>query len=1010
MPIAHRPFVRFAAWLPAFWLFCANSFAAQSGFSGSPPRVVEVRVVTESGAVLEQNPANLTIQPGQIFSMDAESASLRELYKSGRYADLRAELSDTAGGVTLNFVARPNLFISRVQIQGLHEPPGEALALSALRLNVGEPFREGDMKEALDRLHQTLEDDGQYLAKLDYQTAPHPETQQIDIKVRVDAGPRARVTNITVQNQTQFSNAEARSQIKLRAGAQVTADRLNRAADHARKWLAQKNFLGARVTIHRGQYNAQSNRIPVEFTLYTGPEVRVAVEGAKVPEGTLRKLIPIYQEGAVDEDLLQEGRRALRDWFERAGYFDAEVNYTVADAATDPNSHVVRPAARVVTYTVNRGDHHRLVDVEFTGNKYFGSDLLRGRLKIQPAAYASPGHYSSVLLQDDVSSIRTLYDANGFQDCDVHSQLIDDYKGHHGDLSVKFVIQEGQQTRVASLTIDGNQQLSQDELLGVVGSSQGQPFSEFNVSSDRDNILATYYDQGFSEARFSADLEKIPPAGSNAGPTVRLNYHLAEGRQVLVAKVLLGGYEHTRPGVISRQVGIRAGEPLSEGAVVETQRKLYNLGIFSRVAIAPQNPEGEDDRKTIVVMVDEAKRYTFAYGLGFEAQRLGSPTSATSQSLSFAPRGTIEITKGNLTGRADALSFKIRASTIQGRALVSYTAPNYFANPNFSLQLLADYITSRDVQTFDSRRAEGTIRMAQRLSSTSTIFYQYAYRHVVASNARIDQEEIPLFSQNTEVSEFGVNWFRDRRNSVSDPTRGDFENIAVDVAMKPIGSSANFIRVYLQNSTYTPIGRRLVFARSARFGIQTVYGNSVSTDIPLPERFFAGGGTSLRGFGLNQAGPRDSVTGFPIGGQAELIFNQDLRFPMHLPFIGDRLGGAVFYDAGNVFPSIRKVSLRSAPAAPVLGTVAVPAGTTSTVCLSNCTNELAYFSHTLGIEFRYGTPIGPVALDLGYQLNPARYLILSGTCPPVSTATAACQTNTSRLPGFQFFINLGTTF
>ena len=319
------------------------------------------------------------------------------------------------------------------------------------------------------------------------------------------------------------------------------------------------------------------------------------------------------------------------------------------------------------------------------------SDLLRGRVKIQPAAYASPGRYSTELLQDDVTSIRTLYDANGFQEVQVQSQLVDDYKGHHGDLSVKFVVQEGQQTRVASLAIDGNQQLSQDELLGVVGSSKGQPYSEFNVSSDRDNILATYYDQGFSEARFTADVEKMPPAGPNAGPTVRLTYHITEGRQVLVARVLLSGYEHTRPGIISREVGIKAGEPLSEGTVVETQRKLYNLGIFSRVSIAPQNPDGEDDEKTIVVMVDEARRYTIAYGLGFEAQRLGSATSATSESLSFAPRGTLELTKANLTGRADSLSFKARASTIQGRALITYTAPNYFASPNFSLQLSADY-------------------------------------------------------------------------------------------------------------------------------------------------------------------------------------------------------------------------------------------------------------------------------------------------------------------------------
>jgi outer membrane protein assembly complex protein YaeT len=717
----------------------------------------------------------------------------------------------------------------------------------------------------------------------------------------------------------------------------------------------------------------------------------------------LRKLVPIYQEGAVDEDLLQEGRRSLRDWFQRAGYFDTQVSFAVSDAPAEESSNVVREAARVVNYQIERGDHHRLVDVAFTGNKYFSSDILRGQTKVQPAAYASPGRYSSQQLQDDVTSIRTLYEANGFQDCEVQSQLVDDYKGHHGDLSVKFVIQEGQQTRVESLAIVGNQQLSQDELLGVVGSSKGQPYSEFNVSSDRDNILATYYDQGFSEAQFSATEEKLPPAGPKAGPTVRLTYHLTEGRQVLVAKVLLGGYEHTRPGIISRQVGIRAGEPLSEGTVVETQRKLYNLGIFSRVSIAPQNPEGEDEKKTIVVMVDEARRYTIAYGLGFEAQRLGSSTSATSQTFSAAPRGTLELTKANLTGRADSLSFKARASTIQGRALVTYLAPNYFASPNFSLQLSAYYETSRDVQTFDSRRAEGSVGLAQKLSSSSSVLYRYAYRHVVASNIQIAVQEIPLFSQSTEVSEFEVTWLRDRRNSPSDPSRGDFENVDVSMAMKAIGSSANFFRVYLQNSTYSAISRRLVFARSTRFGIQTVYGHSLSTDIPLPERFFAGGGTSLRGFGLNQAGPRDPVTGFPIGGQAELIFNQDLRFPMHLPLIGDRLGGAVFYDAGNVFPSIRKISLHTKPPAPTFD----PAK--PNVCLTNCTNELRYFSHTVGIEFRYGTPIGPVALDLGYQLNPAQYLIQSGgTCP--ATTAAACLTTQARLPGFQFFINLGTTF
>jgi outer membrane protein assembly factor BamA len=477
---------------------------------------------------------------------------------------------------------------------------------------------------------------------------------------------------------------------------------------------------------------------------------------------------------------------------------------------------------------------------------------------------------------------------------------------------------------------------------------------------------------------------------------------------VLVASVLLGGYEHTRRGVISRQVGIHAGEPLSEGAVVETQRKLYNLGIFSRVSIAPQNAEGDNTQKTVVVMVDEARRYTFAYGLGFEAQRLGS--GATGTGFSAAPRAILELTKGNLTGRADALSFKVRASTIQGRALLAYTAPNYFASPNFSLQLTGFFEKARNIQTFTSKRYEASLQLAQRVSSASSFLYRYAYRKVntVLNVNTITSEQLPLFNQNTDIAEFGASWLRDRRNSPADATRGDFENIDFAVAMKPVGSSVDFFRVFVQNSTYRPIGRRLVFARSTRFGVQTPYGNTLSSDIPLPERFFAGGGTSLRGFTLNQAGPRDPVSGFPIGGQALLVFNQDLRFPMHLPLIGNRLGGAVFYDAGNVFPSVKTISFRTAPPVPTIGSTTDAFGHPTTVCLTNCTNELNYFSHTAGFEFRYGTPIGPVAIDLGYLLNPARFVVQSGTCP--ATAAAACQTTLSRLPSFQFFVNLGTTF
>jgi outer membrane protein assembly factor BamA len=278
------------------------------------------------------------------------------------------------------------------------------------------------------------------------------------------------------------------------------------------------------------------------------------------------------------------------------------------------------------------------------------------------------------------------------------------------------------------------------------------------------------------------------------------------------------------------------------------------------------------------------------------------------------------------------------------------------------------------------------------------LLYRYVYRRVLASDLQVAPQAIPLFNQPTQVAFFSVTWLRDRRDNAADPARGSFNTLDVDLASTKIGSAATFLRATYQNSTYTRLGPRLLFGRSTRIGAEEPFAGSTSSDIPLPERFFAGGGTTLRGFGLNQAGPRDPVTGFPVGGLGMLIFNQQLQFPMRLPLIGSRASGAFFYDAGNVFRTFSSISLRLAPPQPTLD----PAQ--PTVCLTNCTNELNYFSHTVGFELRYHTPVGPVSIDMAYQLNPANFVV------PVNSAVSNGPVTISRLPAFQFFVNLGSTF
>ncbi len=969
---------------------------AQALWQTEDQRVVAIRVVTETGQVLEENPANLLLQPGQPLDSEVVRESLRQLYRTGRYADLRAETYPAAGGMRVDFVVRRAFFVNLVSVVGLREPPGQPLALVSMRLGLGEAFRESDLQEALERLRQALQEEGLYQAQLSYELTPHEDTRQMDIVVRAVPGPRARLGTLKLLNHTELADADLLGRSKLKPGQEVTSARLERATDRMRKLLVRQEHLSARVTIHRGEYDAKSATLPIEIEVAAGPRVRVEVAGAKIPAKELRRRLPIYQEAAVDEDLLQEGRRAIRDYLERQGYFGVEVSYTASVTPAEGTPSGARPAEQVITYQVKRGALHRLIGVTFDGNQYFSHELLRSRLRLQPAAFASRGRFSRRMVQDDAASIRELYVANGFREADVRTELLDNYRGKEGDVFVRFHIQEGQQTRVAELKLEGNRTLRDDDLLAVIGSTAGQPYSEFNVSGDRDNLLAFYFNEGFPRARFAATVVELPAEGSPGGsapagsPRVRLIYHIVEGPQETVARVLIGGYQHTLPHVVAREVQVKPGGPLREGELVETQRRLYNLGIFSRVTIAPQNPAGTDPEKTLVVLVEEAKRYTFAYGFGVEAQRLGSTANPVRGQFRASPRGILEISKANLTGRADALSFKVRASTLQGRALMSYTAPNYFGRPAFSLQLTALADKTRDILTFTSTRYEGSLQLAQRVSLVTSLLYRYSFRRVLVGSLQIPPQEVQLFNQPTRVSLFGATWLRERRDNPADATRGDFNNLDVSIAGRPIGSSASFFRVLFQNSTYHPLGRRFSFARATRFGFEQPFGASTANSIPLPERFFAGGGTSLRGFGLNQAGPRDPVTGFPVGGLAMLIFNQELRFPMRLPFVGNRLGGVLFYDAGNVFTNVQRIRLRAAP--PSAG-------------------DLNYLSHTLGFGFRYGTPIGPVRVDLAYQLNAPRFFLPRGAalCPngsPTPPTSTPCQ----RLPRFQIFVNLGSVF
>src|SRR6266852_3216122 len=331
------------------------------------PTIVAIRIVKEDGQVLSESPAGITVETGKALDRGRIAESLRALYRTGEYADLRAVATPVTDGVRLDFVVRENLFFNRVRIEGLTAPPSDSSAAAAMQLALGQTYR---------------------------RTVLHEETHQMDIVVHVKAGPRARVGTIQLKNGTEYRDAEILSRLGMKTGGVVTSARLQRGRDRIRKYLAKKGHLSGRAAVRKGNYDSAKNTIPLDLDVTEGPRVKVTLTGAKFSEGELKKLIPIYQEGAIDADLLEEGKRNVRERLERQGYFDAEVNYTIETHEMKSRRGAAQSTEEIITYTVERGDRHKLIGIEITGNKYFDTELLRSRLQVFGGAFGSAGRFS----------------------------------------------------------------------------------------------------------------------------------------------------------------------------------------------------------------------------------------------------------------------------------------------------------------------------------------------------------------------------------------------------------------------------------------------------------------------------------------------------------------------------------------------------------------------------------------------------------------------------------------
>ncbi len=987
--------------------FCGNALQAQD-FSGKTVVTVEYDPAVQP--LDARDLANMQlVRPGEPLDRTQVAASIDRIFSSGLYDDIQVDAEPSGNGVAIRFITKARRFIGHVGAVGqIKDPPTRAVIVADSQLQLGTPFDEETLATAKKTIEDELRQNGLYQSSVGVATIEDPVTHEVTVRFLVDAGKRARYEMPVIRGDTKLPNdtivrATGWRIPLIHRWRQVTSALTDRGTEGIQKKYGKVGRLTANVDMTSLDYDPSSNRAKATFDINAGPKITIKALEAKVSKGKLRQYVPVYEEGSVDNDLLTEGARNLHDYFQSKGYPDVDVTFR----REPPNND-----QQIINYYIATGPRRKLVDVKILGDTYFTVDTIRERMFLRTATFLLRyGRYSEDFRKKDEEAIESLYRANGFSDVKVSSAVETNYKGKPSDIAVIFHIDQGKQWKVANLNVTGVSQLDLTPIRDQLGSAEGQPFAESNIASDRDLILDYYFDHGFPNATFRYLTTPDPES-----QTVNLLYAITEGRRNFVRKVIISGLYRTHPSLVEKRIRIQDGEPLSMLKVNDIARELTDYGIFSNVNTALQDANGANQYKYVLYDFDEAARYSFNVGFGLEVGQFGGTTTnlaAAGGTKGVSPIASFDVNRLNFLGRGQTISLQVRYSTLEQRESLNYIVPRFMGSLNRTLTMTVLYDTTQDVQTFRVRREEVAAQMSQRLNRASTALFRFAYRRD-APNTTIPALNIPAFTQAVRIGELSASYIQDHRDNPADAHRGFWNTLDTGIAGNFFGSQRNYFRVLARNATYTSLGRNLVLARQTQIGgiipFNLAAGLNNYDAIPLPDRLFGGGSVSMRGFGDNQAGPRDigtatelpgsptisTPTGFPIGGNGLFFNTVELRFPLLTP----NLTGVFFEDMGNIYTTFSDISLRYH---------------------QNNLQDFNYAVQAPGFGIRYKTPLGPIRVDFAYALNPPSYLGFSTneTAQQLVSCTAAeignpafpnCDASPQRLGHFEFFFSIGQAF
>jgi len=899
---------------------------------------------------------------GQPFSKEKVDESVAAVAAQGHFPHIRIEVDPDQQGVRILIIPEPAMYF------GIYRFPGASIfAYSRLLQVANYPVQTAYSASEVERDRQALQSFYRQEGYFEAQVRTHLQTDQahhlVNVAFQSTLGRKAKFGTVSIvglpDDQSHHLEESLRHflarlrQAAIRPGKPYHHSTLTRAATYLQSELQKRGLLSAQVKLAGAEYNASTNRADIRYSVKPGDPVKVDITGAHLWSWDRAKLLPMYQGMGVDEESVQEGRQALTSYYQNKGFFDVKVDADVHKQGS----------RTTVIYRITREKKHKVENVEISGNMQLKSSELLPQVAVEKKHFLSRGKFSQDLVRKSITNLKAVYQSEGFSSV----QIAPDVRNPGGDVSVVFIVTEGPRDIVASLKVEGANTFPASQYApNGLRTVAGQPYSGAHVVADRTEIMANYLKAGYLTSSF----RETATAVSKRDPHhINVVYSIYEGPRVRTGDVITLGRQNTRQTLINRDVAdLKPEQPMTETALLAAGTKLYDhTGVFDWAEVDPARPITTQTTEDALVKVHEASRNSITYGFGFEViNRGGSIPSGTvalpnlppvglpsnfrtSQTTFYGPRGTFEYTRNNVRGKAESLSFTAFAGRLDQRFAGYYLNPTFRWTP-WKTTTSVSYEKDEENPIFSSQEELATYQIQRAIdpAQKNILFFRYGYSYTNITHVLISAL-VPEKDRSIRLSTLAANLTRDTRDNPLDEHRGVLDSVEFDFNTSKLGSNVDFAKLTAQAAIYRERFHHIVWADSIRIGLAQPFNNSF---VPLSESFFTGGGNSLRGFPLDGAGPQNSVLicpsgapscsnpsqiRVPAGGNEELIINSEARIP--LP-IKKGLSIVPFYDGGNVFPVIGFHDFTS------------------------------LYSNNIGVGLRYATPVGPIRVDLGRNLNP----------------------------------------